>query len=594
MPPITVTGPFIGVNQARESSEIDPREARDALNCMLDQGTIDCRLGYDSGATAPNGLPIEGTHDYRQSDGTRIFLVKAGDQLYRLDSSTYTAIGGAVLTSGNLAQFLTLNNRVYITHGGTPKVTDGTDLFDWQITKPSYAPDAVASGSVGDGLLSGDYDYKFVFYSSTWGQESPSSPSTDQTDTTAGLEITTTVTVDQQDVELSNFNTSVDSRVDKYRIFRRKVSNFESDWFFIDEVSSSTTTYVDRYPDNNVDYTDLAPLTFDPQFPDARFVATNAGTVFASGIDDEPNNIYFSPVNKTVLGNFFTVDDRVTGLLQFQGELVVFTQSSIWLVSGNSVSTLFPRRTIVDRGCLAPFSIVPVDNLIYFLSENGVYAYDLSRVFEVSRPAKAYWLTRNFSKDFKIKGVHDWKNSAVWWSYADGTSATNDSMLVYFYRNSAVLSKQSWVPWSIPNLQYCGLITDPVTNLRDIKLGFTSGQIATYGNGANDNGTAIEWFWRTGAQDIQTPTMKKRWHELSAEIVRQNRSDFINASILVDDNDNFEFIGSTQDVVNEIWRTRLARRAAQLSMKWSASLNGTHRLVSWTFFVERSARESRR
>jgi hypothetical protein len=592
MPPFVTTGPFIGVNRTTESREIDKREAFDALNCMLDQGALDSRFGFDTGATAPNGLPIEGTHDYRQNDGTRIFLVKAGDQLFSLSGTTFTPIGGAVLTAGNLAQFLQLNNRVYIAHGGTPKVTDGTDLFDWQITKPSYAPDANPSGAVGDGMLNGDYDYKFVFFSSTWGQESPSSPSTDQTDTTAGIEVTTTVTVDNQDVTLDNFNTTVDVRIDKFRIFRRKVTNFEADWFFIAEVDSSTTTFLDNIPDNNVDFTDLAPLTFDPAFPDVRFLASNGGAIFAAGIDDEPDNIYFSPVNKTVLGSFFTVDDRITGLIAFQGEIVVFTQSSIWLVSGNSAFTLFPRKTIVDRGCLAPFSIVPVDNLIYFLSENGVYAYDLSRVFEVSRPVKPLWLARNFSRDFQIKGVHDWKNSAVWWVYSDGTSVTNDAMLVYFYRNSQVVKSPSWVPWDIPGVQYCGLITDPATNLRQIKLGFDDGQVATYELGTgNDDGTSIQWNWETGQQDMNLPGRKKRFEELNAEIIRQDRDDYMNASIKLDDDEDFTFVGSTQDLVDEIWRTRLARRAAQLALKWSAELNGPHRLVSWTIEAEGSARQ---
>ncbi len=45
--PITITGPFIGINQTTESREIDPKEARDALNCMLDQSAIDARLGFE-------------------------------------------------------------------------------------------------------------------------------------------------------------------------------------------------------------------------------------------------------------------------------------------------------------------------------------------------------------------------------------------------------------------------------------------------------------------------------------------------------------------------------------------------------------------
>ncbi len=592
---IKVTGPFIGVNQTRESSEIDLREARNALNVNLDPGVLDARLGYDVGAVAPNGEPIEGTHDYRQNDGTRIFLVKAGNQLYRLDGAVFTTIGSpGDLTAGNLAQFLDLNNRVYITHGGVPKVTDGTSLFNWLIDKPGFAPDLAASGAVGAGKLNGTYDYKYVFFSSAFGQESPSSPSTNEADTLAGLEVTTTVTVENQNVVLSNFDTTNDARVDKFRIFRRKTSAFESDWFFVTEVIETTVTFTDRFPDNNIDNTDIAPLTFDQNFPEGRFLAFNAGTIFLSGIDTEPNNVYFTPVNGKALGQFFTVDDRVTGLLSFQGELVVFTQSSIWLVSGNSVGTLFPRRTIVDRGCLAPFSIVPVDNLIYFLSENGMYSYDLSRVNEVSRPVKPIWLNRNFSRDFNMIGVHDWQNSAIWWLYSDGTSIENDAMLVYFYRNTAIFQQPSWVPWDVPDAQYCGLITDSVTNLREIKLGFDDGRVSTYGDGGDDNGVPIDWNWETGKQDLEAPTVQKRWTQLEAQTVSQvANDDFMNVEISLNDTDVFEFVGKTQPIVDSIWRSRLARRSAQMRIRWSAKLNGTFRMVSWRLLADASARASR-
>lgn len=592
---IPVTGPFIGVNQTRDSREIDLREARDALNTNLDPGTLDVRLGYDSGPNAPNGQPIEGFHDYRQNDGTRIFIVKAGNQLFRLDGNVFTAIGGADLVAGNLGQFLTLNNRVYITHGGDPKVTDGTNLFDWLITKPDFAPDAVPEGAVGDGKLIGTYSYKFVYFSSTFGQESPSSPATNQVDTAAGLEVTSTVVVDNQNVTLSNFLPTTDVRVDKFRVFRRKDSAFESDWFFVIEIPSSTTTFVDRTPDNDIDTSDIAPLTFDENFPQGRFLAFNAGTMFVSGIDDEPNNIYFTQVNGKALGQFFTVDDRVTGLLSFQGELVVFTQSSIWLVSGNSASTLFPRRTIVGRGCLAPFSIVPVDNVIYFLSENGIYSYDLSRISEVSRPVKPIWLDRNFSRDFNMIGVHDYLNSAVWWLYSDGVSTENDKILVYFYRNTAIFQKPSWCPWDIPDVQYCGLITDPATNTREIKLGFKEGRVTTYGKGGgNDDGTPIVWEWETGRQDLEAPTLKKRWTQLEAQTVSQPaNNDFMNVEIAIDDSSVFEFLGDTQSVSEEIWRTRVARRSAQIRIKWSARLNGTFRMVYWRLMADASARSNR-
>lgn len=593
--PIDVQGPFVGVDKTREARELAPNEAFDALNVNLDGGTLRAALGYDSGAVAPNGAPIEQGHDFKRRDGTKVHLLKAGPQLYRLDGTTFTAIGGAVLSSGNLAQYLTLNDRVYIVHGGTPKVTDGSSLFDWLIARPSHAPDSVAIGSDGDGMLAGTYDYKVAFYSSTWGQESPSSPSTNETDTDGGVEKTTTVSPSNQWVTLSNFDTSSDTRVDQYRIYRRKVSNFESDWRLIDEVDSSTTSYTDRVPDNNVSLTSIAPLTFTADFPAARFIAYNAGVIFVGGIDDTPTRIYFTPVNKTVLGQFDVVEDTVTGLVAFQGQMVVFTESAIWIFSGNTAETLFKRKAIADRGCLAPFSIRPIDNVIFFLSENGFYTYDLARVNEVSRPVKSLLLARNFSRDYNMVSVHDWENSAVWWIYSSAGSSENDKILVHFYRNSAVVQQPSWVPWSIPGLESAYLITNSSTNLREIKLGFFSGRVTTYGGGSDFDGSTISFLWETGKQDGRAPHITKKWKAMTIDMVRQSTGGELNVLVNRNDSDVFELEGKVADLEREFWKHRLARRAAQLRTRFSADLSGPLEIVKWRYEIDAAGhRGSRR
>jgi len=587
--PISVEGPFVGVDLRRESRELSPKEARDALNVNLDGDTLGSTRGYDSGSIAPNLAPIESFHDFRRIDGTYVQLAKAGNQLYRIDDGVFAAIGGAILSAGNLAQYLTLGDRVYLVHGGVPKVTDGTDLFDWLIDRPDFAPDLAASGAEGSGKLNGEYDYKYTFYSSTWGQESPSSPSTNEADTLAGLEKTTTVSPANQWVELTNFDTTSDTRVDTYRIYRRKFSNFESDWRLIDEVPSSTTTYTDRVPDNNVSLVSIAPLTFDAEFPHARFIAYNAGTIFVSGVDAEPTAIYFTPVNKTVLGQFEVVDDVVTGLISFQGQLIVFTRRSIWIFSGNTAATLFKRKAIADRGCLAPFSIQPVDNVIFFLSENGFYTYDLARTVEVSRPVKPALLERNFLRDYSMIAVHDWKNSAVWWIYSGPGSDVNDKILVHFYRNSAVVDQPSWVPWEITGLESAGLITNSGTELREIKLGFNDGRVSTYEGGDDFNGDPIPWRWESGKQDARAPHLMKRWDLMTIDTVRQEIAGEMQVEVSRDGTDVFETAGKPHSLDDEMWSARLQRRAAQLRTRMSAQLHGPIEVVKWRYEIQSGA-----
>ena len=573
---LQVRGPFVGVNTQNESRLLASNEAEDALNLVLDDATLKVRNGYDAGAIAPNGLAVEGQHDYRQNDGTRHHLVKAGDQLYRLAGTTYTAIGGSVLTSGTIAQFVTVSNRAYIAHGGSPKVTDGTSLFDWEITKPSAAP-AIGSG-IGV-LLSGSYDYKVTFYSSTWGQESPSSAKT------------LYKTVDSGSIALSNLPTTTDARVDKLRIYRRKISALEADWFFVDEIDDTVTTWHDNTLDNDVSTTRVAPLTFDQSFPSVKYLAENGGTMFGAGVASEPNRLYYTGVNNTTFENFLLVDDdgeEITGLVSFQTNLVIFTRRSIWVLSGNSPSTFFLRKVVPDRGCCAPHSIVPVDAQIYFLSETGFFAYDLSNVVEISRRIQPTLLLRAFSRDAMIVGVHDRPNNSVWWSYSGSGSSTNDKMLVYYYRNSRVTKGDSWVPWEFSNLCHMGQVTNPDTNLREIRLGFTDGRVSTY-SGTSDNGSDIPWRWTTGKQDLATPQVRKFFGRLVIELVRQTGGT-MDAEVSVDSDADFSFVGRQHRQTDEFFRTRIRRRARQLRVRLSGDTSSGGELIGWTLEAEASAR----
>lgn len=582
---LLVSGPFVGMDRTQNSRRLSTKEAYDAYNVDLDRSTIRGRRGFGAGATAPNGSPVESQFDYRKLDGTRVHLVKAGDQLYSLSGSTFTAIGGAVLEADNLAQFVVVGGKCYFTHGGTPKVTDGESLYDWRIEGPSYAPDL--TGTTG-GLLTGLYDYKITFYSSAWGLESPASPPTDEADSLVPGVKTSAIELVDQWVTFSNLPTSGDSRVDKIRFYRRKVSSAESDWYFVEEIPMGAGGWVDQTPDVDRGLT-IAPLTYTDNYPEARLCAHNLGVTYLAGIADDPSSLWYTREGSMAVFDRLVLDDdggEISGLLSFQGQLVVFTTRSIWLLSGVPPSSHSLRRLVRDRGCLAPFSIVPVDSMVYFLSENGVYAWTGSGVMEVSRPVKPMWLARNYSLDWKIKGVHDITSSSVWWSYGTSSQTTTSSILTYFYRNSAIAGKPSWTRWEIPDAIGFDQITDTTTNSRRVHAGFSDGRVAAYDSADDDNGEEIEWHWQTGDEDADSPTLKKHWGEMTVE-TDSDADGYIDVEVSIDGGP-LEPIGSPSEIRESFRRFSPRMHGSQRALKFNCT--GDAELVSWSQRIDRSKR----
>lgn len=581
---MNVTGPFIGVNRSLPSHKLPLEAAEDALNCVLANGRIRKRDGYTVNGTGAPASAVLGQHDYLKNDGTKIQIVKVGGSLYKNVAGTLTAItSGGGFSTGDLASFRTINDRVYIADpGATPKVTDGTVVESMVITPPPYAPTlAVGSGAVGP--LRGVYDYKYSYYSSTWGIESPSSPSKNQAATAD--EKTSSVSVTDGFVVLTNFATTADTRFDKFRIYRRNLSVKGSEWFLVEEVADTVTTYNDYTPDRSLDITSLAPLSYTQTLPAFRYLEYQSEVLFLAGADADPNGLYFSPPSKPGAAvSRIPVDPGgggIMGLLAIGGELAIFCRRSIWLLSGTSRSNFYLRKVVPDVGCVAGHSIVAVGNVAYFLSEQGFARWDLSSVnAEISNPVQDLVLARNITRDKLVVGEHDDKNNAIWWLYSSGGSSTSDAMLLFFYANSNEVEALSWMPWAIPNCTSFKLITDGTSNIKGASLGFTDGKVARYG-GTNDDTAAINWFWQTGRVDEGAPAREKRLGEIVVEVTKQTQVSPMVVSLLREEETEaqelFRFFQSRTTA-----RARIRQRARRYAVRFSNNhTDAPTELVGW-------------
>jgi len=552
MPALRVRPRFLGINKKRDTSEVTSRHASDALNVQLDNGTLKKRDGYTE-VTDIGSSAILGMFDFRRSDGSVDTLIKHGDTMYVRDNDadTDTSLASS-LSATELADFAVHSDRCYFVDGTNLKITDGTsgNTRDAEITRPGSGTTVAAQGT---GILRGTYDYKVTFYNGTDGHESPAS------------DATSTVTINDEQIRLSSIPTGA-SHVTARRIYRRKVSGSEVNWFYVHEIAdNSTTQWDDNTLDVDVSATDIAPLSYSSSLPGFRYLEQHSGIMFLAGDDDQ---LYF-----TMAGRPWSVTDsirvggegavgKITGLKSFQGLLVIFKEDSIWTLSGVSVETFSTRKILAGVGCQGGHTIVPVGNLLYFLGEDAFYVFDGSRAAMISDPLQTDLIDRNRSRDKYAVGVHDEENQSIIWSWTTSGGSANNQVSTFFYGNTNKYNMtagdepdQSWCPWSFDaGLTSCARVTTGAT-ARDRKVwyGFANGVVGEPG-GSSDNTTAIEFKWRTGKWDGDSPEMMKNWGELQVELKKQTNYSHLEVRHYRDDDSTHEQIAvlDSQEQIHDL------------------------------------------
>lgn len=494
---LRVDGPFHGINKAVSPAFLPATMAQDALNFELTQGTARKRSGWLSKMAFSD--PILGAYDYFKvvTGAVTIYqMVKSGSYLYATQNWTVPA---AELDSGlsgtEYLSCVTANNRLYYCDGTVFKVTDGETSYNAQITRPP-AVDKATLATNGAGHLSGEYDYKWTFYSSTWGQESPAS---DESDTIVTSANAVTVTIS---------GTTSDARVDKKRVYRRKVSASESIWKYVGEVAVAETTFEDNVRDLEASTIITSPLSYDESLPAFRYLAYQGEVMFLGGSDLYPTRVYYTrPGMPWSVTAFFDVGsgtdtDPVTGIVAFRGFVVVFKERSIWNLSGNDETSFYFTKQVAGRGCKSHHSIIEEGGRLYFLGEDGFYVYDGSSCEKISGtsqhdPIQPDITNRNYARDRYCQGVWDPDRQAALWSYSTAGAAANDQVYALFMEHSKRMEYPCWTRWVLTDLTWLGNLTDSATRQRSVYPCFADGQVGEF-LGDSDNGTPIECLWKTG------------------------------------------------------------------------------------------------
>ena len=581
---IRFRGPFRGLNLAIDSGFLGILEAEEAENIILDRGTLLKRQGFIEGLTfdGPEDGRITGIFDYLKNDGTIITLIASGETLYAttFDAGVWSPVPIAgSLNSGMLISFTTVNNRVYIANGTSFQVTDGATLFPASLPTPTVLP--LQDTGVGTASLNGLYDYKFTWYSSTWGQESQAYlPSQFFTEVNSSRRL--------KFLE----NVPDDARITHQRIYRRKTSAGESDWGFVREIpvtpAAPTPQYIEETIDVNVDPIRTVPKGTST-LSDFQFTAFQRGVLYLAGSISFPNRLYYTRSNEPfVLQGFLEIgsggdNDPITGLHAYQGVLVVFKSSSIWILSGDTKETFAFSKVFSGVGARGHFSIVNVDNLLFFLSDKGFFTFDGSEVREISEKIKPELFDRNQLLDSLCVGVHDYERGQILWAYCGAGSTTANKIAAYYYRNSRAIEDDSWTSWRFQNdtLSYLALVSDAGTRIKSLVFGFENGKIGVYG-GDSDDGNPIPYLWRTGKQTGGLAELKKIWDEVTVQFRPQPVTTLLTLNYYLDDDLSAPAINFNHDMADEIFRRRVRRSSKEIRHEFQSNVSGGCEIVGWT------------
>ncbi len=436
-----------GLNTILRENEIDKEELTQAQNILLiGKGIPTKRWGTSlffnatQGGASVAGL-VRGLFGYYTSNGTtELLAVTDNGFLEKRSGTSSTIIAGASWPSTANSSMAQLNDSVYIVNGvrelvryslptltgfptiAVPSITGASNISNATgATKKGYRVSAVSN--VGETLASTTFELGNM--PATLGGTAGGvlrlfiTPPSTASGVLQGMNVYGRDTGNERYLGFIPGNAT---------IFNDDGSAIPREFTFpptADSTGGPIAKYVKRFQDRLV----FANLAGDPS------------KILISG--KVPNHEKF---DVSFGGNYLLIEpdsgDDITGIETYRDRIIVFKQKSIWQVtlSTTQIGNFFvtePSLQLItsSKGCIAPRSIVPVENDVYFLSYDGVnslgyeqgYAIDVLRSNEISVKVRPYF--KNLTITQRQNAVAAYSEFKYIISFPSYTGAVNESMI---------------------------------------------------------------------------------------------------------------------------------------------------------------------
>jgi hypothetical protein len=316
-------------------------------------------------------------------------IAQGGDTLYKVDLTTGTRTAltlptGVTLSTTRKPRFTVLNQWVAMVNSPSRNlVIDPEGTVRVLVPRaPTHPPSVVAGSSTG---LTGAYQYKYSYIvTNSDGEllmESPLSPPS------------ASVTLADDDASLTDIAPSLDN-ISARRIYRTLSGGTE--YFHVADIDGNVgTTFLDNVADEKVELlTALSDTLLSPPgtLPGSRFKLITQWKSRLWAVSDDPslidtvyatetNKVYAWP-NQAVL--FPVGSDRhgVNGFAVRKNQLGMLKRTGLYVISGTAGSSGISVANISvqqvageEAGSLSPDSTVTINDVVYYLGNDGVYEW---------------------------------------------------------------------------------------------------------------------------------------------------------------------------------------------------------------------------
>lgn len=186
-------------------------------------------------------------------------------------------------------------------------------------------------------------------------------------------------------------------------------------------------------------------LSNDPNLPSSTLNAYFNNILFLAGDPANKSRVTFSDltggIGVYVATDFFDLDKNnghyITALLPAFGNLYIFEDNSIWMLTGSSRDTFAVQKMVDNVGTLSPHSVFVVNNEIYFITkQNDIAIYDGTfTVKYLSSKIRNTIGANNFGRAGQALGLgfssYKYKDLDYYVSESVAGSGTNNQVLMF-------------------------------------------------------------------------------------------------------------------------------------------------------------------
>lgn len=267
-------------------------------------------------------------------------------------------------------------------------------------------------------------------------------------------------------------------------------------------------------------------LTGSP--PNAKRCARVGDFVMMGNVSGAPTRIQWSAFNDPT-GSWAASRLTQAGSadLPFEGGAVqrivggryamVFQERAISRLSYVGPPVVWRRDSVTsERGALAPFAVVQVGFLVYFLSQDGFYVTNGSQVQPLGNNRVNRWFfdTVDQNKIGEVHGAVDWQNECIVWAFSEG-GVGFDRAIIYSWGQNKWASATLSVDWLVSS-QEDGVDLDSLDDIYGdldsiplsldsatfksgdrVLAGFVSSEYGTF------SGVPLEATFETGSTQVQ-------------------------------------------------------------------------------------------